>query len=136
MPKMGRTLQRGANRIAYLRTLAFIRRLRLDAGKFPPSIHDRAFMVTSEERAHVLALFPWAADVPSIVAALTDGTPQPRTRPAYPATLTQMRRRRVAAGGVARWIRFTGFMRLTANHPQYALNTETLEVRDPPLPSL
>ena len=136
MPKMGRTLQRGANIIAYLRTLAFIRRLRVDAGKFPPSIHDRAFMVTSEERAHVLALFPWAADVPSIVAALTGDTPQPRTRPAYPATLTHMRRRRVAAGGVARWIRFTGFMRLTANHPQYALNTETLEVRDPPLPSL
>jgi hypothetical protein len=136
MPKMGRTLQRGANRIAYLRTLAFIRRLRLDAGKFPPSIHDRAFMVTSEERAHMLALFPWAADVPSIVAALTDGTPQPRTRPAYPATLTQMRRRRVAADGVATWIRFTASATWFRFTSEYALNTETLEVRDPPLPSL
>jgi hypothetical protein len=93
-------------------------------------------MVTSEERAHVLALFPWAADVPSIVAALTDGTPQPRTRPAYPATLTQMRRRRVAADGVATWIRFTASATWFRFTSEYALNTETLEVRDPPLPSL
>jgi hypothetical protein len=88
--------------VAFLRAKSLVYRQRTVAGMVSPPIHSAAFIISSDEQAHIFDCFPLASEVPEVVAALT-GKACRRYGPEYPATLEQMRRRRVVAGNIAKW---------------------------------